>query len=1456
MVVRRSAKPVTVPAPAQSPEDVAAGTPASTRLRFRNWHFLAACCLVFLLLAFLTRPGDIIADTKIDMAVDPLGFLRRALQLWDPAQFGQLQNQAVGYFFPMGPFFVVGKLLAIPGWIVQRLWLTAISIAAFGGVVRLSSRFGLGTPGTRIAAGMAYALAPRALTLLGVNSGELLPAAMLPLVLIPLVRLLRDGQQLGTGGRLRAAAQSAAAVALCSGMNAASVAAILTVAAIYILTGERSWPRWRVLAWWVPGVVLATCWWSIPLLLLGKYGFSLLPYTESAQVTTSVTSLSNILRGTEDWDAYLVVNGSPWWPVGYQIATGTLPTLLTGLVAGLGLSGLVTRRLPERRFLLCALLAGVVIVGSGYVSGLGNPIASPILHVINGPLAPLRNLRKFDPLIRLPLALGLAQLLASVRAPRSWAPVLSTPVLSTPVLSTAVLRRTVQLIAAAGIALVALPALTIGLSQAGAFPAFPSYWVSAANWLNAHAGHQAVLEIPGARFGEYTWGRPLDDVLEPLFTGDWASDQLAAIGSAGNARLLDAIEQQLDAGQGSAGLTQLLAGMGVKYLVVRNDLDPADLYGAWPARIHDALATSPGLVKVAQFGRYKVGNATPDDSVSNFYAPYPPVEIYRVAGAAPVASVVPQADTIRVYGGPEAVLGLADEGLLDGRPVLLNSDGPGIPTSQYVITDSLRRRLRNFGEIRIDFTQTLTAHDPLSTFEAADDYLEPSWLPYESVAVYHGIANVTASSSASDIGALPGQSATGSDPFAAIDGNPQTLWESGALTGPVHQWLQVDFDHRMDPRVIQVAFADSVFVGPPVTRVTVQTSAGSLTQSVRATSKPQPLSVPPGATGWLRITVAAVAARPFPPPGSQVGISEITVPGVTASRTIMAPAVRLPVGVRPLVLLAKAQPQPTSCMLTSLRWVCSPFLATPTEEQYGFDEGFVSSGGRPAALRGQAILTDTALIARYAWPGRDQPRVTASSVYTSDPQDMASAAFDDNKATAWVAGASDQHPVLTIRWHQVRTVREITVSVPPGASSPAEVQVTDRSGIVGGGFTGGTGRLVFPRPVRTDELTLSFTPSSLPLQVSNVAIPGVRPLRADPSAPVLLPCGLGPTISLDGKLIPTSASGTYADLLYGRPLTFTGCAGAKVKPGINTIVEPAADPTGWDVQSVLVAAPGPGRGRAAAATVSASPAAVPARPATVLAWTDSIRRLRVAASQASYLEVAQNFNAGWQASIGGKVLRPVQLDGWEQAWLLPAGTHGVVTLTYPPDTLYRAALFGGLGLLALILGIALVPIRRRARPASGRGADGPVPDDARPAASGFRRRAGVVTRCAGVAVLAVLGLWLAGYTGTVLLPAATLVFLAARRRVAGEPRGAGAVIARVLYSRWLVAPLVVAAAAGGAANSLQLGSGALAAAVTNSGPQLLCVVVVARVAAALVTEPNCRHDQSGRPQEPARRASD
>src|SRR5712691_4318151 len=246
-----------------------------------------ACCLLLAAIPFATAPGDIIADTKFELVVNPSGFLSSALTLWDPQQFGGLLNQAVGYLFPMGPFFKVLRLLSVEGWIVQRLWIGLLLIAAFAGTARLAGRMGIGTQGTRAAAGLAYAMSPIALSIVGHMSGEFLPMAMLPWILVPLADMrpwLDDTRPERPGARARAVARSAVAVALCSGMNAASAIAVLVPVLIYILTRRGAGPRIRMLAWWFPAVGLVTFSWSVPLLLLSRYGVSVVPYTESAQV--------------------------------------------------------------------------------------------------------------------------------------------------------------------------------------------------------------------------------------------------------------------------------------------------------------------------------------------------------------------------------------------------------------------------------------------------------------------------------------------------------------------------------------------------------------------------------------------------------------------------------------------------------------------------------------------------------------------------------------------------------------------------------------------------------------------------------------------------------------------------------------------------------------------------------------------------------------------------------------------------------------------------------------------------------------------------------------------------------------------------------------------------------------------------------------------------------------------
>jgi arabinofuranan 3-O-arabinosyltransferase len=229
----------------------------------------------------------------------------------------------------------------------------------------------------------------------------------------------------------------------------------------------------------------------------------------------------------------------------------------------------------------------------------------------------------------------------------------------------------------------------------------------------------------------------------------------------------------------------------------------------------------------------------------------------------------------------------------------------------------------------------------------------------------------------------------------------------------------------------------------------------------------------------------------------------------------------------------------------------------------------------------------------------------------------------------------------------------------------------------------------------------------------------------------------------------------------------------------------------------------------------------------------------VSATAASYLTVAENFNAGWQATLHGRVLPPERLDGWEQAWLLPAGSAGRVTLSYRPEGPFRLSVFGGLAALLVIMIIAWAPWRRRSsapvgpeRTAAMRAGAAPAavghqdgsPEQRRPAIWGIQVPAAVT----GLALAAFAGLWIGGYPGALLIPAGTAVFLAA------EGSAARSGFAWLLASPWFAAGLLAAASV-----CVVLGSrltGEASTLLALSVPQLLCFAVVARLTAALLGE--------------------
>ncbi|GAA0337158.1 alpha-(1-_3)-arabinofuranosyltransferase [Actinoallomurus spadix] len=1328
--------------------------PLDERLRDRLRALL--CCALLTLLATATRPGRIVADTKIDMAVNPLGFLGRALHLWDIEQFGQLQNQVSGYLFPMGPFYALGHLAGLPPWIVQRLWLATLLCTAFLGARRLAGRLGIGTPATRLIGALAFALGPHGLASLGTNSSEYLPLAMLPWMVLPLVTAARGG------GRVRAAARSGLAVACCGGINATAVLAVLVVPVLYVLTrSPRGRPRLfrtRLLAWWTVAVGCATAWWSVPLLLLGRYAYSWLLYTEKAVTTTATTGPADVLRGTERWHDLLVVDGRPWWPLGHLLATATVPVLCTGVVAALGLAGLVRARLPERTFLVLTLLTGLMVV----VAGHAGPLAPAVRNLIDGPLAPLRNLYKFDGLVRLPLALGLAHLLASPFPRRRWT----------------------AAGAAAALAGVMLSALGTGLSADGDFAKVPQYWREAAAWLNGRAGDQGVLAVPGARFGEYLWGRPMDDIAQPLLNVRWGERQLVPAGSAGLTRLLDAVDQRITTGRGSAGLTEILARMGIRYLLVRNDLRRDDLRGAWPARVHQALDSSPGIRRVAWFGGVPAGSTLPDDAVNSPDQPYAPVEIYEVAGADAAVGLLDADRALRLSGSPEALLTMADAGLLDDRPVLLAGDDPAA-AGRPVVADTPRKVERDFGELRGHTSPTLTAGERRGVPATRRDILEPGWDRFATVAAYTGVKDVTASSSASDITSPAELGRPGALPYAAVDGDPRTRWESGGWTGPASQWLRVDFDHPLTPGNVTAAFARDDALGPPPDEIAVETETGRVVQHLARTSAAQPLRVPAGRTRWLRVRIRSLTGRPAVPAAARVAVSELHVDGVRAGREYRLPDV--PAGAT--VVMSRTPDAMPACMRGSIRWVCSPYFERRAEEPYAFDRVFTAARTTTAKPTGTAVLTDPDLIQRYT---STDPRlkVTASSTLTGEPATLPRSAFDADPATTWVPATGDRAPWLSLSWGREVRVGQITVRRPAGAAFLTRVRVEGDDGQWREAPLDDKGRVAF-KPMRTSRLTLRF--SGLP-QITDVTVPGVTPFRTLPGARVPLPCGFGPHLRLNGADVPTKATGTYADLLQGRAVRFQACRAVTVKAGEDRLASAPSDAFRVDSAALVPSS--------ATATTDREPA-----PVTVTRWTSEHRQVEVSAQRASYLVVDENHNAGWQAKINGRTLRPVRIDGWRQAWALPAGTTGTVRLSYTPDRTYQAAVLIGLNFLVILVIAALWPSRHH--PA------GPEP---RPEAERARSRAATVPTLVLTAVAAAgIGYWTGGLVAMDVTAVAAVAFavVPARTRLGAAWLPAAAMLAATIS---LIAGLRLEAAQNTRAHLF-----------AETVPQLLCLLIVARL---------------------------
>jgi arabinofuranan 3-O-arabinosyltransferase len=1265
------------------------------------WGIYLAVLIVFLLQA----PGREVFDTKLDLIVNPVGLMSSLLHVWDGARYqGYLQDQYIGYAFPMGPFFAIGSLMSIPMWIVQRLWMSAVFTVAFWGMIRLLEELDIGSGPTRLFGALAFALYPTFTILIGSTSYEILPGALLPLYLLPLVKGTKGGSV------ARAGLTSASVVLFMGGVNATATAVNMLLPLMYLLTRKFNQRTVGILKWWLFGTALAVLWWLLPLLFLGGYGFNFLPYVEQARTTTSTMSATEVLRGAGNWTAYLdfgflkhtateVLAGGgdpnptldashPWIQAGWVIAVYPIAIIGSCILGALGLAGMALRNLKEATWLRISLALCAIYAMAGYWGHFGGPLSSEIQKILNGPLAPLRNIYKIEPSIAVILVIALVQLSVIINhnLKLRWN---KHRKISAQMFSFGLV--VILLVS------ISIPYLTGKVLNGNSFTSIPGYWTQVADFLNNYSPNEPALLIPASSQGMYLWGTTVDEPLEPLAKSPWTTEDIVPYGGAGNRRYLDAIENAFSSGNAFGSMGTYLARAGITYLIVRNDLNWQASGSPSPAKVHQVL-NQIGFVPVANFGP----NIPSQDYITSGIngttpkiAPtYPAVQIYTSQANLgnyiqnyPVVSL-PTSKTVLVSGGPGSLMQLTSQGLIKNQPVILtgNSIPKGVNIKPvWISTDTLRKQQIDFGQVNSNSSYTLTATEnaPLGSPGITGGGQVKQILPFaalnhQTVAVITGVKSLSASSYGSWYFTLPQDG-----PFAAFDGDAKTAWVAGSVNGSVGQWIQANL--TQPDNVSQISVEMLVDNNPQrqiATSLTVSTNNGSITTPIKAVNSPQFLNVPPGKSTFIRITVAG--ARGGIPGGPGVGIREINIPGIVVQRYLATPA--------------DVAPNTTSEQAFSLSTEAQSVNFTSGAAYPALARIITLQQGENVNISGQALPVPSVALDNMLAPN-SQVKISTNSTYANLPRFNVNNLLNPTASYAWIAG--NNSAVLNLSWTNKTKISQIRFRFTSNfAANPLSVKIetpvsVQTVNINKNGFANFN-------PIYTNSMQLSFPKvqkliavnqltgevGQLPVGLSGLEIPALKKLM--PKALNLnqkfnLSCGQGPPLEIDGATYQTSVNGTLGKILQAEPVNLKVCVNNPIplSKGVHFIVnQPSNIP--FSISSLAIAPAG----------LISSPNAITQltsnRTVQVNQWQDEHRAITIGPGTQSYLEIHENYNKGWQATLNGQILTPVTLDGWQQGFVVPAGEGGQIILTYLPDFLYNIVI--AIGIIAVIILLVLLTL--------------------------------------------------------------------------------------------------------------------------------------------------------------------
>ncbi len=267
-------------------------------------HLDLAVLLVLAYLPTLTaHPGQVPADTKLYLYLDPARLMSEAPLTWDPAQFGGwVPHQTILYLWPSGPWYWLLDTLGLPDWVAHRLWIGTLLLLAGLGARAAARALGMAPLAAAVVA-VVYQTTPYVLPYISRTSVVLLPWAGLGWIIAWTARAALTGA-LATGDRCGPRRPDRRTV------NATATAMIVPGPVLWLLIAawDRTitWRRALVTATRIGALSIGlSLWWIVKLAMQGRYGAAVLSYSETLEAVSATATATEVSRGLGYWLFYV-----------------------------------------------------------------------------------------------------------------------------------------------------------------------------------------------------------------------------------------------------------------------------------------------------------------------------------------------------------------------------------------------------------------------------------------------------------------------------------------------------------------------------------------------------------------------------------------------------------------------------------------------------------------------------------------------------------------------------------------------------------------------------------------------------------------------------------------------------------------------------------------------------------------------------------------------------------------------------------------------------------------------------------------------------------------------------------------------------------------------------------------------------------------------------------------------